>query len=412
MTYEREGDALRQTRELDPAHRLTFRAEAIRQERTGVHARVAVAMNGVTLAYDTMNIEKDADRVHLVNSYAKLLNGIAAIYPKDHAKKEMDDFCEGLWGAYIGNDRAEYVSGATNPKPPTEILADFIIEGGGSIMFGLPERGKSWVLMLMAVSIDAGISTLWPVKQRKVLFINLERSRESIENRLGMVNRTLGLPSTRKLHMMNRRGRSLSDIYSAATLSVREEGDEVICLDSITRAGAGDLNENLTGNRVIDMMNGFEKAWIGIGHTPRSDESHLYGTLMFEAGADIMIRTFSELQGEERGVALLRTKGNDLPPMKQAKAAALRFGQEGLIAVRGASLSEFPDMLMAGSNASKTETVIRYMQEVDSASATEVSRETGVERSLVTKVFTETGLFQNLGRRGREVHYRVAARDV
>jgi hypothetical protein len=407
VNYEREGDALLHAQEIDPTHRLTFRAEAIRQERTGVHARVSVAMNGVTLAYDLMNVEKDEDRVHLSNAYYKHLNGLSGTYPKDFAKKDLDLFCHGLWEAMIGGDVAEYVGGFDEPRPPVQVIKDFLLDGGGSLLFGPPERGKSWMLMLMAVSVDAGCSTLWPVVPKRSLFINLERSRDSVLNRLGLINRALGLPANRRIHMMNRRGRSLADIYSAAKRSVADFGIEAVFLDSITRAGAGDLTENGPANRICDMMNGLSPSWMGIAHTPRNDDSHVYGSQMFDGGADILIRTFGELRGDERGVGLLRTKGNDLPSMMAPHAVALRFAEEGLIAVRGAKLAEFPQMLVAGRKETTVDTVIRYLQEGGAASATEVARETGLDRSIIARMFTDSPLFVRTGKVGREVLYGI-----
>lgn len=408
MSYEREGDALSQARDLDLEHRLTFRADAIRQERTGIHARVSVAMNGVILAYDMMNVEKDEDRVHLSNAYYKHLNGLSGVYPKEFAKKDLDLFCAGLWDALVGSDVAEYIGGFEEPRPPKQIIRDFLIDGGGSLLFGPPERGKSWMLMLMAVSVDAGCPMLWPVVQKPSLFINLERSRDSVLNRLGLINRALGLPATRRLHMMNRRGRSLADIYSAAKRSVLDFGIEAVFLDSITRAGAGDLTENGPANKICDMMNGLAPTWMGIAHTPRNDDSHIYGSQMFDGGADILIRTFGELRDDERGVGLLRTKGNDLPFMTAPQAVALRFAEEGLIAVRGAKLTEFPQMLVAGKKESQAETVIRYLQEGGEATATEVARETGIDRSIVAHMFTESPLFVRTRKTGKDVFYGLA----
>lgn len=407
MKYVREGDALSQTHNLNEAHRLEFRAEAIRQERTGVHARVSVVMNGVTLAYDAINIEKDSDRTHLIGRLKKHMNGLSAIYPETYLQKDMDLFCWGLYDAYVGQELGEWVSGLEEPDPPKQIVHDIAVEDGGTIMFGLPERGKSWVLMLMAVAIDAGLSGVFEVEQRRTAFINLERSAKSVRNRLGLVNRALGLPPTRPLLMMNRRGRTLADIYDPAKRWMQENDVEYVCLDSLTRAGLGDLNDNLTGNRAVDMMNSFARGWTAIAHSPRNDDSHVYGTIMQEAGADVMVRVVSEVRGDELGIGLFRTKGTDLPPVSKPQVLALRFAEDGLNAVRLAKLAEFPEILTAGAGDSKAQRVRTYMLEVGSATASEVAKSTGVDRTTVVRLFTNADEYVKLPKTGKEQPYGV-----
>ncbi len=405
--YENNRGVLTQTQTVGDLV-LTIRAEAIRQERTGIHARLTVMINGVALAWSNFNVEKDEERVRLTNSAHKHLNGAAKDYPAAYLKKDIDNFVYGLWDAYVRSDLSERVAGSAHPDPPTPLVGGFLIEGGGTILFGPPERGKSWVLLLMAVCLDAGLSTLWPVQASRPLFINLERSAASIRNRLGAVNRALGLPSERSLEMMNRRGRSLSDIEGSVEESIREREIDVVILDSITRAGAGDLTENAPANRTIDMMNNLCPSWIGVAHTPRNDDTHLYGSQMFDAGADITVRTLSELREDERAVGMIRTKGNDLPAMREPEVIALRFEAEaGLIGARRAHLTEFPNLLAAGKKDDAEQMLIDHLHEIGRDNATNAANVLGLNRSVVSTLFSNSSRFVNLGREGKEVYYGV-----
>src|SRR6185436_19251129 len=316
MDYVRVDDALCYARPVGGAS-LTFRAEAIHQERTGVHARVAIGYHGVELAWSTFNVERDEDRVRLANSAHKHLNGQAQEYPASYLKNDLDKFCRGLWEAHIGDMAPEWLAGTPEPVPPRFALAPFILEGGGTIVFAHPGRGKSYLTGLMAVSIDAGTEVppsmrLWQVRQQRVLLINLERGRLSVQNRLGNINAALGLPRTRRLLTMNQRGRSLQEIIGAARRAVRDHGVGLVLLDSISRAGMGDLTENNAVNRIIDGLNGLSETWLGIAHAPRGSDEHVFGGIHFDAGADVIVRLLS--QQEEwgpLGVGIQIVKEND-----------------------------------------------------------------------------------------------------
>ena len=80
------------------------------------------------------------------------------------------------------------------PDIPVDLmLGNYIIKGGGTILFAPPGRGKSWIGLLMACSVDSGVSDVWDVPTaRKCLFVNLERSAESVQRRLGLVNTAMG----------------------------------------------------------------------------------------------------------------------------------------------------------------------------------------------------------------------------
>jgi hypothetical protein len=56
----------------------------------------------------------------------------------------------------------------------------------------------------------------------------------------------------------------------------------------------GDLTENGAGNKIVDALNGMAETWLAIGHTPRASAEHVYGTVHFDAGADLMVKLTSE----------------------------------------------------------------------------------------------------------------------
>lgn len=354
MEYERlpNGTLQHQTKVGD--HVVTLRASDVRKERTGIHADVAVFFDTTIMAEDAFNVGRHPERTRLANAAFKTmqpsLNGAA--YENDDLHHELLLFCRGLWNAQVGSQRAEPLAGDATPSLVRFLVQHYVIEGAGTLLFAPPGRGKSWTGMLMAVSVDVGSSLIWNVQQAPVLYINLERSAASMARRLGVVNASLNLDATRPLRFINARGRSLSDVIEGAQRTVQEDAIGLVVLDSLSRSGAGDLTENAPANKSMDLLNGLGCAWMALAHTPRGDESHVYGSQMFDAAADLGVQMLTEdgphgdrLDGYPTlGIGLKVAKANDTakPPLR---IWAYEFDRDyGLANVRPAEAGEFPQI--------------------------------------------------------------------
>ena len=320
-------------------------AEDIRKERTGVHAKITLAVENDRLAWTTLNIERDEDRVRLSNSAHKNMHPIdAQQWPQENMRRALSNFCAGLWNEHVGSIAIGPMAGKRRLEGPAFAARPYIIIGGGTMVYAPPGRGKSFSAMLQAVSVDAGYDGIFNVpKAYKSLYINIERSEDSMRDRLARVNDCLGLPEDRPLDFINARGKSLHDISDAIKRFVDQEGTEVVWLDSISRAGFGDLNENQPVNRIIDTLNATVPTWVALAHTPRNDESHIYGSVHFEAGIDIGVKMTTEIaaNGMTIGVAWTITKANDAPTGGKPLMYALEFDETGLQAVRTPRMGEF-----------------------------------------------------------------------
>lgn len=414
-TYEREGATLSWRRsvtdDIGQERIVTIKAAGVHRERTSVYAKMSILVGPVTLAWDTICIDRNADRTHLLNEAYPHFNGLSTTLPKAHLKHEIDLFCEGLWDASVQVFMPQLMPGSLDPKPPSFLLSPYILEGGGTIIFGPPGRGKSYVMLLMSVSIDAGLQELWPSQHRRVLFINLERGAQSVADRLGNVNKALVQPPDRPLLTLNARGKSLVDVWDGARRAVVDYQVDCVMLDSISRTGAGDLNENVAGNSTIDAMNALCDTWVALGHSPRADESHLYGSQMFDAGADVMVQLLSQQEeGGPLGIGLQITKSNDVG--KQAmQMVALEFGPAGLTRVRPAIAAEFPEVA-AGRKQSMREKVIEYLLENGSTSASKIAQDLGINRSNTSTLLSKDAAFIEVGKHGASVLYGVQGRSA
>lgn len=382
LTYSWHGDVARYQHRLATGSLLTVQAAEIRRERGHVYARVHVQIEGHTLAWSTIATDSDPDRVRLTNSaHRRLQADDKAALPDSDLKQILDVFCEHLWDAYTGRNQAQPLHGLSDMAAMPMRLEPYIQEQGGHILFSLPGRGKSYTALLKCVSIDAGCSALWPVRQARCLFVNLERSRLSMRRRLTLVNLALGLEPERPLLYLDGRGHTLKALEGAIKRSVDRHGVEVVFLDSISRTGVGKLIEDQTGTAVVDILNGLAPCWYALAHTPRDDDSHPYGSIQFDAGEDVGIRLSSQERDGRLGVKLEIVKANDIPRGHQ-QVLAYEFDGYGLIRARRANPMEFPD-LEAGNEMPLHQQIADYLANVGWAPIAEIADALGTTYGTV-----------------------------
>ena len=393
---------------------ITFTAENISQERTGIHAKTSISCDYDSLAWGYFNIERSEDRKRISNQAYKQLKAekknqeLASVYTEGNMNRDFDLFCAGLWEYQIRQFVPELMHGDPVQAPISFLLNPYIIEGGGTILFAPPGRGKSYTALLWAISVDAGCKKLWTVQQRKVMFINLERSRNSLRRRVAMVNKVLGLPATRPILTLNARGKSLNDVLPVCRKYIKEQNVKLVVLDSISRAGYGDLNDNQPMNKIIDALSSLSESWMALSHTSRANEEHAFGSIMLDAGADVCVQLVSEVKEDGTlGLGYQITKQNDIG-CYTLNIYALEFNECGLTNVRRAKDCEFIDIEGKGKKDPLT-LVIDWILNQDSsdASATQVAEALGVPRATVSKYFTTTGKFVQTRKDKQSVYYGV-----
>lgn len=384
---------------------ISFRAERVREERTGVHGRLAITVDDTLISWSNFNCERDEERVRLANSaYKQFAPLLKQAHPLNYLKHDLDEFCARIWATSLSIYSPEMLEGTLEPRQPELLLDPFVISGGGTIMFAPPGRGKSWLGLLMAVSVDAGVDALFKVKQTNVLVIQIERSRGSQQNRLGDINAALGLDRCRALAFLNARGRSLADVFASAEHYIKDNGTGFVVLDSISRSGFGDLTENRPVNAIIDALNRLCPTWVATAHTPRSDENHVYGSIHFEAGADIVVQLTSQTGADTLGIGLQIVKANDVP-LRPMSVYGLRFNECGLTGSWKASPRDFPE-LSARTKIPPLELAREYLLLVGKADAETIGREIGMARSEVSRMLSNASGFSR-EKDGRKVLFYV-----
>ena len=385
---------------LATGHTLLFRTEDFRKQATGTHGKVFIGIDRRILNYTVLNLDRDEDRVRFVNSAFNMLPPmVKETLDKGELKHTFDLFCLNGYTEYVGTQKASFLVPLEDRTPPGFMIEPFIIRGGGSILFGPPGKGKSYVAMTIALAVDAGLTDMFNVTQGRVLFVNLERSAESLQRRLLNINLSLGIPDDYPLLTLNARGKTLDDVIEAVDESIKEHDVKLVVLDSISRAGFGDLNDNRPVNKIIDTMNNTCETWIGLAHAPRGDSSHVYGSVHFDAGADIVIQQVSEARERSLGIGLNIVKANDVGKMPMM-VLGYEFDDIGLTKIWFPKASEFPE-LMLSKPVSTAEEVYDYLSEVDNATAGEIASSLNKSRSMISSILNSDERYV-ASQRGRE----------
>ena len=270
------------------------------------------------------NIEDMVMRTRLGNgSYKAITNGWKANFKTEDMVRWLFDFTSGLQAFDSSSVSALMVEG--NPEwAPTFLAWPHVIEGGMTIMPGQPGSTKSTIALAMAISVDAGIDKLWPIqKSGPVVIVNMERSPQSIAGRIGQLNRALGLEGNRPILVFNTHGKKLVEIERTLRELVQNENIYLGVLDSLSRTGLGNLNDNADANVVMDILSDVLPSSLVVAHSPKGEEGKpgrgTFGSNMFVAAADVELNVATHRIGEANTswTELQINKGNDVGDRKK-----------------------------------------------------------------------------------------------
>lgn len=410
--FEKEDGWIVHRYDLESGNVLRYAARDVRRERTGCHAKVDISLNWVSFAWSNFNLERDEDRVRLTNSAYKHFDGDEHTLDRTEMtqnkfKHAFDLFCLGLWDEVVGENVGGWLCGDPSATPAKPLLRPYVLAEAGTIMYAPPGTGKSYTALLMAVCLQYGISRIWELLDTAVpLYINLERSERSMRARLARVNVALGLDPDDGLHFLNARGRTLSDIYESAQRTIERDGCDMVFYDSISRSGAGgSMAGDEIANRIMDMLNALCPTWVAIGHSPRGDESHVFGSQMFDAAADVAIQTKSQSSADKRstGIGLEISKANDIPT-GQMSIHVLEWDEGGLSAIRRSRQGEFAE-IETGRRLGLEQEMIQLLKARGAMAGIDIADELGRNRSFVARLLTSSDSFVAVRKEGQRVLY-------
>lgn len=420
LTYSNDAVSweldLRSTQGIDsdsiPIGSIEFFFRDLRRSPTGLHALVGLQFaaggddnRADLLAHDVFNLGRDGDRWKLAKSaHAMLPEGPQAAIEALQLRDYLNRLC--LWVTRFWESehlQIEYWDAEKTYPSPAGVLPPYVYEGAGTILFAPPASGKSYLAQMWALAISTGTSRDWPItRKRPVLYVNLERSASSMLHREGQIRGALGIKEQGSLGYIHARGGSLKQIVEKVKDFGQRNPKAVAIFDSISRSGLGDLTSNDTANGFIDLVNSTGLTWVGIGHTPRSDSEHLYGSVHYDAGCDLMVKVSggvnSTSEGSEHGLRLEVTKSNDTaaPPPNHY---AMTFNREGFSGFRSARREDFVEWV---DKITDKEKIIAFLadsgavsgQDRISLSPANISNGTDISNKKISAYLSDTSLFE------------------
>lgn len=397
---------------------VAFVAKDIRKTITGVHALSYIHLSTEwttdrsCLKHSVFNIDRAGDRATFCRAaFRKFDNLSREAYNLDSLIDDFDNFCHDVWELSQGQKEAERRPGRIDNWQPDFLLKPYIVKPGGTIIFAPPGRGKSFLGLIMAICIDSAYQQLWDTAQGNVMFVNLERSLESIEKRIGQINIALGMRGERELLIFQARGQSLSDIEEQVARDVEKHKVDLLIVDSLSRMGYKNMIEDGPVNAAMNTLNRLCPSWLALGHTPRADEKHVFGSIMHDAAIDISVRLITGIDEDKLGLGLQVTKANDFRPPKEISVLALEFEEKGGIsAIRKAEKHEFPD-IEAAKDMTNVDQIKDFLLSVGDGTATEIAEELNLPRTTVASALrTFSTVFVRLPKNGKRQPYAVKSK--
>jgi 5S rRNA maturation endonuclease (ribonuclease M5) len=368
----RLGDSVIGEANVPDIGQITIEASSVRRDRYGVHAETRLSLGPAPLTHSMINLSKHEDRTKLANAAADRLGD------KAHGKAlrlRLDHFAMNVWEWWSQASGPQLVRGR-GFKPPRFLLEPYVVEGGITMLYGPPKSGKSYVGMLIALTLTHG-SNAWAGDENTfpVAFVNLERPPDTVGYRLQRLASAVGCPDA--LTIQHEKGRKFSDVAPSTIRWLEQNPGGVIVLDSLSRMGVGDLNSNEDTNRAMDLLHSLKASVVVLAHTPRSDASHVFGSVMHDAAADVLVRCEKSkgLDPSLMGVRVTVDDGNDVgwaPP----RTWAFEFRKdEGLMGVRPARPEDFPDLADVRPIRERAKD---YLKIVNDATTKEIAEELGI----------------------------------
>jgi len=357
-------------RHLDTGEVISIHAQEIRRDRTGMHADISIWLQKAILGSDDLNLKKNEERVRLSNSVFKAFGDVVkAAYPLEYLKHDIDAFCREL-PEFWEESQYEIVrySPGGEVAPIAFVLAPYLIEEAITIVFGPQGTGKSYLAKLIGLNVCGSSNGFWHVPVlRPVMYVNLERPGKSMERRAQMLMNAFRIKSCPEMDYIHAQGANLQSLAQKLRVWIREHPGGLFILDSISFTGMGSLNDDTTAAAAIRLLRAIGGTWLVLGHTPRADTTHLIGSTLHDAGADIMINLAGERRGSITGLAMSITKANDIG-IPAPYYLAFEFSppdpqtyQSMLLKVRKADAEEFPE-LQSGEKKSRFEQLKDYVE--------------------------------------------------
>jgi hypothetical protein len=299
----------------------------------------------------TSTIPEDSGHIH----QARL--NMTASAPRKTMAKSLEDRISSLdWGGILEyvcvmvlqahREGAPVIQLAEHemPKGLSHRLFPYIQERQASLLFGEGDTGKSWLAIMMAVSVSTGMPMLNMRPERgNVLYLDYETDEDTLWERVNMICAGLGKPIPdgfyyRQMHQL------LSADFQHINQLVVDNGISLVIVDSAAPA-VGEPEASQPTTEYFRVLHSLRVSTLTVAHVAKGGkENEPFGSIFWRnlPRANFRVTASHEPGADEFVVGIRHTKSNNGRRMKDL-AYRLDF-QEGSLTFAETEVMDVPDL--------------------------------------------------------------------
>lgn len=267
------------------SHGVRVVVESLQRVRGGLVGDVTVAIGPVNESWQILTSGRlDLASISQRESWERRLGR------RDGDTKRWGAILDGVCAAVLRAERrvdapAMLLRDAEDPPVGNMALAPLVLSNLPTIWFGADGSLKSYVALAAVLSLHTGVQLLGiePTRQYRCAYANFEPFAAG-EHKLrmqGLLGTKIGQPD---LTYIDCYGSTLNEQVERIQRIIRDEGIEFLCLDSISFAADGPLNDDETARRFWQAVGQVGVPMLATGHTPKTGEE-VFGSRFWRAGA-------------------------------------------------------------------------------------------------------------------------------
>lgn len=312
--------------------------ELLHERSDGLHGELWVAgdanRNGLDghISWGTFNLSSPTARGRQATILASRSNG-------QHVKA-------GTWVELLEYACTRTAQESRRGEPPVDLsegepilelpylVKPFLAEGQPTVLFGDGQVGKGWIALALCLSLRLGgevLPGLVPTRQCNCLYLDWETDSDSNKRRLAYIYRGLGLHARPPGISYQRLYRPLSDEASKVRALIRQTQSELMVIDSIGLAAAGDIRESDPATRFMSTVRSLGITSLLIGHVSKAvatqkgnDAGRVIGSTFYQLLARSAWEVKADSETKPAIVGFYHRKVN-LGPMQPSFALRMAF---------------------------------------------------------------------------------------
>jgi hypothetical protein len=229
-----------------------------------------------TVHYQNLNLMAATTRVALSKAIHDKLKDVARIYQVVNWENTIDTICYKVIQTFTAGEPVQEIWG--DLEDPEAIKAKYLIEpllyeGESNVFFGPGENGKSYLALLLCVLVKLPYSDNpfgLKVKAANPLYLDYERSEKSFKARLTAICKGLGVAAVpiayRRCYI------PIADDIDNLLRIIKEGKYDLVVVDSVGIACAGELNSSETATRFAAALHTLPVTSLLITHTSKTEE--------------------------------------------------------------------------------------------------------------------------------------------